>query len=433
MRYCIKGGEIIDPAGGFIGIGDLLIESGIVKAVGKELPVEDAIIIPALGKIVCPGFIDLHAHLREPGREDEETILSGTKAAVKGGFTAVACMANTEPVADNAITIEYINKRVKESGYAKVYPVGAITKALKGVELAEMGEMASAGAVAFSDDGKTLVDAAVLRTALEYSKLFDIPLLLHEEDPNLAGTGVMHEGYWSTVLGLPGIPYIAETVMIARDMLIADFTGAKIHFCHVSSQGSVELIRQGKVHGFPITAEVTPHHLMLIDADLQEYDPVFRVSPPLRSKEDRDALRFGLIEGIIDVVATDHAPHTLEEKHREFSLAPTGMIGLETALGVIWTELVATNLLSKEQLIQRMAVSPAQILNRPGGRLLPGDPADVIIFDPHLEWEVNPEELISKSKNCPFLGKKLTGKVESVWVNGDLKFKKGAFQLDGVE
>ncbi len=428
MRYCIKGGEIIDPAGGFTGIGDLLIESETVKAIERELPVEDAIIIPASGKIVCPGFIDLHTHLREPGREDEETILSGTRAAVKGGFTAVACMANTEPAADNATIIEYINKRAKESGFAKVYPVGAITKALKGEELAEMGEMVSAGAAAFSDDGKPLVNAAVLRTALEYSKLFNVPLLLHEEDPNLAGAGVMHEGYWSTLLGLPGAPGIAEAVMIARDMLIANFTGARIHFCHVSSKESVELIHQGKAHGYPITAEATPHHLALTDADLQGYDPVFRVSPPLRSERDREALRLGLIEGVIDVVATDHAPHTLEEKHREFSLAPTGMIGLETAFGVIWTELVTTNLLSREQLIQRMATRPAQILNRPGGRLLPGDPADVVIFDPQMEWEVIPDELVSKSRNCPFIGKKLKGKVQFVWVNGKLKLNQGEIQ-----
>ncbi len=422
MRYCIKGGEIIDPAGGFIGIGDLLIESGKVEAVGRELPVENAQIIPAAGKIVCPGFIDIHCHLREPGREDKETIVSGTKAALKGGFTAVACMANTDPVADNPVIIEYVKKRAMESGYAKVYPVGAITKGLKGEELAEMGEMASAGVVAFSDDGKTLVNPAILRTALEYSKLFKMPLLLHEEDPNLAETGVMHEGYWSTVLGMPGIPAIAETVMIARDLLIAEYTQGVIHFCHLSCSGSVNLIKQAKRNGLEVSAEVTPHHLALSDADLQGYDPAFRVSPPLRSMEDREALRLGLQDGIIDVIATDHAPHTREEKHREFAMASTGMIGLETALGVAWTELVAANLLTKEELIRKMAVNPARILHQPGGRLLPGDPADVIIIDPLREWEVKAEDFVSKSQNSPFIGRKLTGKVQFAWVDGVLRF-----------
>ena len=427
MRYCIKGGEIIDPAGGFTGIGDLLLESGKIKAVGRELPVEDAQLISASGKIVCPGLIDLHSHLREPGREDEETIASGTKAALKGGFTTVTCMANTEPVADSPVVIEYIKKRAVESGYAKVLPVGAITKGLKGAELAEMGEMAAAGAVAFSDDGNTLVNGAILRTAFEYVKLFKLPLLLHQEEPNLAESGVMHEGYWSTVLGLPGIPSIAETVMIARDLLIAEYTQGMLHCCHVSSSGSVELIRQAKRRGVAVTAEVTPHHLALTDADLQGYDPAYRVSPPLRSDKEREALRQGIQDGTIDVIATDHAPHSREEKHREFSLAPNGMIGLETALGVIWTEMVATNRLTKEQFVQKMAVRPAEILNQPGGRLLPGDPADIIIFDPQLAWEVKPGDFISKSQNSPFVGRILKGKVQFTWVDGILKIKDGIF------
>ncbi|HEX3043804.1 MAG TPA: dihydroorotase [Bacillota bacterium] len=420
MRYCIKGAEIIDPAGPFTGVGDLLLEDGKVLAVEREAPTENAQVIQAAGKIVCPGLIDLHSHLREPGREDEETITSGTKAALKGGFTAVLCMANTNPVADSPVVIEYVKRRAKESGYAKVYPAGAITKGLQGVELAEMGEMAAAGAVAFSDDGKTLMNPAVLRSALEYSKLFNLPLLLHEEENHLGGDGVMHEGYWSTVLGLPGIPSLAETIMIARDVLLAEETGAKLHFCHLSAQESVALIEQAKQRGLPITAEVTPHHLSLTDSAVEGYDPVFRVSPPLRTKEDRDALRRGLQSGVIDVVATDHAPHTQEEKHREFSLAPSGMIGFETALAVVWTELVATGVLTKLQLVERMSARPAQILNIPGGRLCPGDPADVTLFDPNAEWEVKVEDLISKSKNSPFVGRKLRGKVESVWVDGKL-------------
>ena len=399
MRYCIKGGEIIDPAGGFTGIGDLLIEGEKVIAIERELTVEDAQIIQAKGKIVCPGLIDLHVHLREPGREDEETVASGTKAAVKGGFTAVACMANTDPVADNAVVITYLLGQAQLSGYAKVYPIGAVTKGLKGVELAEMAELAEAGAVAFSDDGKTITNAAVFRSALEYSTLFDLPLFLHEEDPNLAGDGVMHEGYWSTVFGLPGIPGLAEDVMIARDLLLAKASGGKIHFCHVSTKGSVDLIREAKRQGLQFSAEATPHHFSLTDETIGSYNSLYRVSPPLRSAADQLALKEGLQDGAIDVIATDHAPHTIEEKHREFSLAPTGMIGLETALGVAWTELVETGFLTKVQLIERMSARPAQIINRPGGRLKPGDPADLLIFDPHQEWEVRAADLVSKSKN----------------------------------
>lgn len=422
MRYCIKGGQIIDPAGGFTGIGDLLIDDGKIQAIDRELPVEDAEQIDATGRIVCPGLIDLHSHLREPGREDKETIASGTKAALKGGFTAVACMANTNPVADSPVIIEFLNQQIKKNGYTKVYPVGAVTKGLKGEELAEMGEMAAAGAVAFSDDGKTIMNSSVLRSAMEYSTLFGLPLLLHEEDPNLVGEGVMHEGYWSMVLGLPGIPSLAEEIMIARDLLIAKFTRAKVHFCHISTKGSVELIRRAKQDGLAVTAEATPHHFSLTDEAVQDYNPAFRVSPPLRSKEDLAEIRQGLKDGTIDAIATDHAPHTLEEKHREFSMAPTGMIGFETALGVAWTELVETGLLTRIQLIELLSVNPARILNRPGGRLKPGDPADVLIFNPDASWEVKADELVSKSKNSPFIGRKLKGKVETVWVDGILKY-----------
>jgi dihydroorotase len=425
MRYFIKGGTIVDPAGEYNGPGDLLIDDGKIAAVAKNLTVDDAAVISAKGKLIMPGLIDLHCHLREPGREDKETVASGTRAAVRGGFTAVACMANTNPAADNAVVIEFILKQAKAANWAKVYPLGAITKGLQGVELAEMGEMAAAGAVAFSDDGKTLMNPAVLRSALEYSTLFGLPLFLHEEDPELAGDGVMHEGYWSTVLGLPGIPAVAEMAIIARDLLLAELTGAKVHCCHLSAAGSLELVAAAKNRGVKVSAEVTPHHLSLTDEAVEIYDPAFRVSPPLRCERDRDALRQGLKDGVIDAIATDHAPHTLEEKHREFSLALTGMIGLETALSVIWTDLVQAGWLTQEQLVERMAVAPARILNRPGGRLNPGDPADLLIFDPTAEWEVRREEIASKSKNSPFLGRKLQGRVDAVWVNGNVKLRDG--------
>lgn len=428
MRYCIKGGEIIDPVGGFVGVGDLLIEDGKVIGVGSELPVENCQIHDAPGKMVFPGLIDLHTHLREPGREDEETIVSGSKAAVKGGFTGIACMANTDPVIDNAPLVEFVKKQAQSAGFAKVYPVGAITKGLKGQELAEMGAMAHAGAVAFSDDGKSVVNAAVFREALEYSTQFGLPLLLHEEDPDLAGNGVMHEGYWSTVLGLPGIPSVAEETMIARDILLAEYTGARVHFCHLSTAGGVRLIREAKQRGLKVSAEVTPHHFSLSDQLLQSYNPNLRVSPPLRGASDLSALKEGLKDDTIDVIATDHAPHSLEEKHREFSLAPTGMIGLETALAVAWSELVLKGVLTKEKLVLKMSAKPAEIIGVSGGSLKTGIPADVIIFDPNREWTVTEADLVSKSKNSPFLGVKLTGKVETVWVNGILKFDKDQFK-----
>ncbi|TCL54870.1 dihydroorotase [Hydrogenispora ethanolica] len=422
MKYCIKGGEIVNPAGEYSGVGDLLLDAGQVVAVGQELPVEDAVIIQAEGKMVLPGLIDMHCHLREPGREDEETIASGTRAAVKGGFTAVACMANTNPVADGAVVIEYVLSKARQNGWAKVYPIGAITKGLKGEELAEMGEMAEAGAVAFSDDGKTLTNPAVLRSALEYAALFDRPLLLHEEEPKLADAGVMHEGYWSTVLGLPGIPALAEDVMIARDLLIAEYTGGKVHFCHLSTAKGVGMLAEAKRRGLNVSGEATPHHFTLTDQALENYDTAFRVSPPLRSEEHREALRRGLQDGTIQVIATDHAPHSLEEKHREFALAPTGMIGLETAFSVAWTELVLGGWLTKEQLVEKLSVNPARLLNLPAGRLQPGDLADLIIVDPEWEWVVKPEEIASKSKNSPFIGRKLKARVETVWVNGILKY-----------
>lgn len=422
MQYCIKGGKIVDPAGGFVGIGDILIKDGKIAKVAKEISVEGGTTVDASGKIVCPGLIDLHTHLREPGREDKETIASGTKAALKGGFTAIACMANTTPVADNAVVIQYILNQAQVEKRVKVYPVGAITKGLKGEELAEMGEMAAAGAMAFSDDGKTLMNSSLLRTALEYATLFNKPLLLHQEDPSLAGNGVMHEGYWSTVLGLPGIPDIAETTIIARDLEIAKFTGARVHFCHVSTAKSVELIRRAKERGIKVTAEATPHHFSLSDECIQSFDPVYRVSPPLRSEEDVEAIRRGLQDGTIDIIATDHAPHTLEEKHREFSLAPTGMIGLETALAVTWSELVRKGYLTETQFVERLSVTPAAILGVAGGTLKPGQVADLVIFDPNREWEVTVSDIVSKSKNSPFIGKKLFGRVESVWVDGTLKY-----------
>lgn len=422
MDYCLKNGKIINPNGKYSGIGDVLIKNGKIAAIGEDISADSAEIIDASGKYIFPGLIDMHSHLREPGREDEETIVTGTLAAARGGFTAVACMANTTPVADNAYIVQYVKNKAQSEGSAKVYPIGAITKGLKGEELAELGEMYKAGAVAFSDDGKTLMNSIVMRSALEYTKMFDCPILLHQEDPLLAAGGSMHEGYWSTVLGIPGIPTVAETAVIARDLEIAEYSESQVHFCHVSTKRGVELIRDAKKRGVRVTAEATPHHLTLTDEAIQSFDTDFRVSPPLRSKSDVEALIDGVADGTIDVIATDHAPHTLEEKHCEFAKAPTGMIGFETALSVIWTELVQNGKLTAEQVVERMSVNPAKILKVEGGCLAEGNAADIIIFDPELSWEVIPEQLASKSKNTPYKGRTLQGKVVATWVDGKKVF-----------
>lgn len=409
MKLLIKGGTVIDPAAGIKEKADVLIEgeriAGVEKKIRRPAEAEE---IKADGCLVVPGLIDMHVHLREPGYEYKETIATGTAAAAAGGFTAVACMPNTNPVCDQPAVVEYILRRADAAGFCRVYPIGAITKGQEGRELAEIGQMKEAGAVAVSDDGRPVADARIMRLAMEYSRAFDLPVISHCEDPHLAAEGVMHEGYWSTVLGLRGMPAAAEEVMVARDLILAEVTGARLHIAHVSTARSVELVRAAKARGVQVTAEVTPHHLYLTDAAVQGYDPDTKVNPPLRSEADVRALREALADGTIDVIATDHAPHAPEEKKREYNYAPFGMVGLETALPLM-AGLVREGVLTWEQLVEKMSVNPARILKVPGGTLVPGTIADITIIDPEAEKIVDPEKFYSRGRNTPFRGWKLKG------------------------
>lgn len=416
----IKGAEIINPAGSFNGKGDILIKDGRIAAIGAEITAEGVPALNAAGLLALPGLIDVHVHLREPGQEAKETIASGTRAAARGGFTAVATMPNTSPPLDRAILIEGLRAKAEREGVVRVYPVACITKEQAGEEITEMADLAAAGAVAFSDDGRPVPSAAVMRRALEYAKMVGKPVLSHCEEPSLARGGVMHEGYWSTRLGLKGIPAAAEEIMVAREILLAKETGCPVHLCHLSTAGSVELVRWAKAQGLPVTAEVTPHHLLLTAAAVAGYDTCTKVNPPLREEKDLQALRQGLAEGVIDLIATDHAPHTREEKEQEYDLAPFGLVGLETALALCWQELVASGAITPACLVEKMAVNPARLLGVTGGRLEEGLPADLVLFDPQREEEVTEAGLVSKGKNTPFLGWKLQGWPVTTIVGGRL-------------
>lgn len=424
MNYCLKNGRLIDPASGCDQVLDILISGGEINRVGPSLEAHDCEVIDASSYLILPGLIDAHVHLREPGEEEKETIATGTRAAAKGGFTSVVAMPNTKPRADNGSVLSYVRAKAAAEGVVRVYPVGNITKGGEGKELAELSELVDNGAVAFSDDGASVMNAELQRNAFKYGRLFDKPFLLHCEDTNLSGSGVMHEGVFSTRLGLPGYPALAEEVMVARDLLLAEETGARIHIAHVSSRRSVELIREAKKRGIKVTAEVTPHHLLLTDEEVTGYHTSTKVNPPLRSREDREALRRGLLDGTIDIIATDHAPHTREEKNREFTLAPFGATGLETALGLILTEFYHKGTLSLHQIVDMLSLRPAGLLKIPGGTLTPGSPADLILVDPEREWEVRAEDFISKGVNSPFIGWKLKGKVVATMVAGKWVYKE---------
>jgi dihydroorotase len=382
----IRGGRVIDPSRGTDGIADVYLEEGKVTSVGRGMGMpDDALTIDAQGKIVTPGFIDLHVHLREPGQEDLETVATGAMAAAAGGFSAVCAMPNTDPVTDNQAAVGFIVSQAQRAGKARVYPIGAISLGQKGQQLAEFGELVGAGAIAVSDDGKPVVSSHLMRTALEYARTFGIPVADHCEDPTLASGGAMHEGLVSTRLGLKGIPSAAEEIMVARDILLAEHTGGHIHLCHMSTRGSVELIRRAKEKGLRVTAEACPHHFTLTHEACEGYDTNAKMNPPLREPEDREALRLGLRDGTIDAICTDHAPHHYDAKEREFDDAPNGIIGLETALGLSITELVETGVLTLCDLVERMSTAPARIFNLPGGTLAPGAPADVTITQGTLD------------------------------------------------
>jgi len=416
----IEGGRVIDPAGGVDGAYDLLLEGGAVRAFEKPGALrsrEAGRRIDARGCWVVPGLIDVHCHLREPGYEYKETVATGTAAAVAGGFTAVACMANTNPVNDSAAVTRFILERAAEARLARVYPIGALSQGLRGERLAEIGEMCAAGIVAVSDDGEPVADGALMRRALEYCAMFGLPVIDHAEDPGLVAGGAMHEGRTSLRLGLRGIPAAAEEAMVGRDLLLAELTGGRLHVAHASTRGTVEQLRAAKARGVHVTAEVTPHHFTLTDEAVAEYDGNAKMNPPLRTAEDREALRQALADGTIDVIATDHAPHHRDEKEVEFESAAFGIVGLETALPLS-LRLVEEGVLSATDWVRKISMEPARMLRVAGGTLRVGVPADVAVVDPVREWRVEPAALRSKSKNSPFLGWTMKGRAVYTLVGG---------------
>ncbi len=416
----LSGGRVLDPSQGLdLAVGDVLLVDGRVEHAGERIGrPDDADVVDCSGQVVSPGFIDVHCHLREPGREDVETIATGARAAAAGGFTAVCAMPNTDPVTDNQAAIGFIVRQAQRAAAARVYPIGAITLGERGETLAEFGEMVGAGAVAVSDDGKPVVSAHIMRTALEYARTFGIPVADHCEEPTLAHGGAMNEGVVSMRLGLKGIPSEAEEIMAIRDILLARRTGGHIHLCHMSTAGSVELIRWGKERGIRVTAEVCPHHLSLTEDAVEGYQTNAKMNPPLRTAADVEALQAAVRDGTIDVVATDHAPHHYDEKEREFADAPNGIVGLETALGVLVTWLVAPGILSYAQLVDRMACAPARVFGLPGGTLRRGALADVTVFDPERRWTVDPAAFRSKGRNTPYAGQVLQGRATRTVVGG---------------
>jgi len=419
MNILISNGHLIDPLQKIDGVGDILIEKGKIKEINtkskeqraksKELSKSSVKTIDAKGCIVIPGLIDMHVHLREPGFEYKETIKTGSEAAVHGGFTTICCMPNTYPVHDNASVTEFIIRKAAEEGSCPVLPIGAITKGQKGEELAEMGTMVKEGCIAFSDDGYPVMHSLIMRRALEYAKTFDVPIISHCEDLTLSDSGVINEGLLSVTLGLKGIPAESEQIMIFRDIALAELTGARLHIAHVSTEGSIQLIRNAKNRGIHVTAETCPHYFSLTEDAVKGYDTNAKVNPPLRTKRDREAIKEGLRDGTIDVIATDHAPHHKDEKLREFDLAPSGISGIETALGLS-LRLVHDGVLTLQQLVEKMSSHPARILRLQNkGTLKVGSDADIVIVDKDREWTVDTEKFISKGKNSPFHGWLLKG------------------------
>jgi len=409
MKLLIKGGRVIDPANEINDFMDVLIEDGRIKNVGQDLDGDDAEIIDAQGKLVCPGFIDMHVHLREPGFEYKEDIASGTRAAAAGGFTTICCMPNTDPVIDNATVASFVRDRARKSGVVNVLPIGSISKRQEGKELSEMAELVEAGCIAVSDDGKPVLNSALMRNAMQYASMFDLPILSHCEETSLSSDGQMNEGYYSTIYGLKGIPAAAEEVMVARDIILAEATGARVHICHISTAGSVDLIRAAQERGVQISCEVTPHHLILTDEVVGSYDADTKVNPPLRSLNDVIALRDGILDEIVDCIATDHAPHHRESKDCEYNLASNGISGLETAVALIMDQLVIPEIIDDETMVRLFTIGPADILGINKGTLDPGADADITIIDPKMSKAVEPEKFYSKGKNTPFKGMILRG------------------------
>ena len=423
MALLIKGGRVMDPASGRDEELDVLIEGGRIRRIAGDIPGTGKKIIDASGKVVSPGFIDLHTHLRQPGREDEETIETGSGAAAKGGFTTVCAMPNTEPPIDDPSLVEFVYNEARRCALVEVLPIATISAGRRGKDLSPMGRLKRAGAVGFSDDGDWVTDSNLMRRALEYAKMLNLPLITHCEDKALTQEGVMNEAYYSTTLGLRGIPKQAEEVAIFRDLVLLGMTRSRLHVAHLSTSRGVELVREAKREGLKVTSEVTPHHLTLTDKEVASFNTNTKMNPPLREEEDVAALKQGLKDETIDVIATDHAPHTAEEKEVDYVSAPFGITGLETALGLAIRELVEKGTLSLTEVLAKMTVNPAQILGMSIGRIEKGARADLAIFDPEKSWKVREEEFLSKSANSPFIGWEIPGKVEWTIAGGKVVYQ----------
>jgi dihydroorotase len=427
MKTILKGGRVVDPANGRDGEFDILLENGVIARIGKDLPTDGAEVFEVRrGWIVSPGLFDMHVHLREPGQEHKETVATGTASAVAGGFTAVACMPNTEPVNDHAGITEFILKKASESQLARVYPIGAVSIGSKGEQLAELGEQKAAGCVAFTDDGRPVATALLMRRALEYAGMLGVPIINHCEDPSLKGDGVAHEGYFAAQLGLRGIPGQAESIMVERDISLAELAGAHIHIAHMSARQSLRAVRAGKERGVRVTSEVAPHHFTLTDESLDgpiKYDTNLKMNPPLRAVEDRDAMLEGIADGSVDVIASDHAPHHADEKMVEFDRAPFGIVGLETVVPIVFDRLVHQGRISMKRMIELLSVNPARLLKVRGGSLENGAPADLTVLAPDLAVTIDAARLVSKSKNTPFDRWKFRGGVAATIVAGKVVYR----------
>jgi dihydroorotase len=422
MKRLLKGGRLIDPASGRDGAFDVLIDGDRIARVDKNIPADDARVVevPA-GFVICPGLIDMHVHLREPGQEHKETVATGVAAAVAGGFTAVACMPNTSPINDNAGVTEFILKKATAAALARVYPIGAVSRGSNGEQLADIAELKAAGCVAISDDGRPVKTALLMRRALEYAGMFNMPVLEHCEDQSLKGDGVAHEGYHASALGLRGIPGIAESIMAQRDIALSELTGAPVHICHMSSATTLRAVREGKQHGAKVTCEVAPHHFTLTDESLStplSYDTNVKMNPPLRSAADREEMLRGIADGSVEAIATDHAPHHYDEKKVEFDQAPFGIVGLETCVSLSLERLVHSGLIRLPRLVELLSINPARILHVPGGSLAEGALADITVLAPDLSITVDASRFRSKSRNTPFGGWQLRGGVAATIVGG---------------